>query len=182
MKRIIYIHGFGSCGLGNKSRAIKNHFDIKTLTPDLPPSPKNTLNLLAGLITPRTILIGSSLGGYYAIYLAEKFSLKAVLINPSLKPYKTLRDYTGTQYRFCDNKAFEWKKEYLKELKKYKIKPKKGKYLVLLQSGDEVLNYKKTLKKFKNRSNAKVIVEQGGNHRFENISDYLCMIENFINA
>jgi len=51
----------------------------------------------------------------------------------------------------------------------------------LLQSKDEILNYKKALKKFKNRPNAKVVVEHGGNHRFENLKDYLYMIENFKN-
>ncbi len=180
MKRIIYIHGFKSCGIGEKSKTIKNYFDIPTLTPNLPFSPIKAVRFLETLITGETVLIGSSLGGFYAIYLAEKYNLKAVLINPSLKPYKTLKNYVGLQYRYCDNKPFKWKKKYLKELKSLKTDYKNGKYLILLQSGDEVLNYKKTLKKFKNLPNAKVIVEYGGNHRFENIEDYLCMIENFI--
>ncbi|ACM92821.1 conserved hypothetical protein [Nautilia profundicola AmH] len=182
MKQIIYIHGFKSCGEGEKSKTIKSHFNIKaiTLTPNLPFSPKQAIKFLEDIITPDTVLIGSSLGGYYAIYLAEKYNLKAILINPSLKPYKTLKPYVGPQYRYCDNKPFKWKKSYLKDLKKYKTELKNGKYLVLLQSGDEVLNYKKTLKKFKKHPNAKVVVEYGGNHRFENIGDYICMIDNFI--
>ncbi|AZV46301.1 hypothetical protein C3L23_03135 [Nautilia sp. PV-1] len=177
----IYIHGFKSCGVGEKSKALKNYLNMDVLTPNLPFSPKKAINFLEKLITPDTVLIGSSLGGYYAIYLAEKYNLKAVLINPSLKPYKTLKSYVGIQYRYCDNKKFQWKKRYLKELKKYKTAPDKVEYLVLLQSGDEILHYKKTLKKFKKRQNARVIVEYGGNHRFENIGDYLCLIKNFIN-
>ena len=177
--KILYIHGFGSCGNSNKSKILKQ-LNFPVLSPNLPPSPKNAINMLDSIITPDTVLVGSSLGGYYVIYLAEKYFLKAVLINPSLKPYKTLKKYTGLQYRFCDKKPFFWKKEYLKELKELKTKPKRAKYLVLLQSGDEVLNYKKTLKKFKKRTNAKVIVEYGGNHRFENLEDYLCTIKNFI--
>jgi len=180
MKQIIYIHGFKSCGNGEKSRKIKNIFQ-NTKTPDLPFDPEKAIKYLQKLITPQTVLVGSSLGGYYALYLAEKYHLKAVLINPSLKPYKTLKPYTGTQYRYCDEKPFKWKKGYLQTLKKYKTKPENGKYLVLLQSEDEVLDYKKALKKFKNLHNAKVVVEYGGNHRFENIDDYLCMIERFVN-
>jgi len=182
MKQIIYIHGFRSCGLGIKSRTVKSYFNVKAITmaPDLPFSPKKAVKFLEEIITPDTILIGSSLGGYYAIYLAEKYNLKAILINPSLKPYKTLKPYVGTQYRYCDNKPFKWKKSYLKDLKKYKTKPKHGKYLVLLQTNDEVLNYKKTLKKFKNLPSAKIVVEYGGNHRFENLGEYMCMIESFI--
>jgi len=179
--QIIYIHGFKSCGDGNKSGALKGYFkNIPVLSPDLPFSPKKAVSFLENILSPESVLVGSSLGGYYAIYLAEKYKLKAVLINPSLKPYKTLKPFTGIQYRYCDEKPFKWKKEYLKELKKYKTEPEKGEYLVLLQSRDEILNYKTSLKKFKKRKNAKVIVEHGGNHRFENLKDYLCMIENFI--
>ena len=180
MKQIIYVHGFKSCGIGEKSKAIKSYFDIPTLTPDLPFSPQKALKFLETLINDETILIGSSLGGYFAIYLAQKHNLKAVLINPSLKPYKTLKNYVGIQYRYCDNKPFKWKKKYLKELKNLKTEYKNGQYLVLLQSKDEILNYKKTLKTFKKLPNAKVVVEYGGNHRFENIDDYLCLIKNFI--
>jgi len=176
---LIYIHGFRSCAKGNKSKIIKDYFgDLVAF--NLPPSPLEAIEKLKPYAKPGNILIGSSLGGYYAIHLAEKYALKAVLLNPSLKPYKTLKPYTGTQYRYCDNEPFKWKKRYLKELKSLKVKPKKGKYLVLLQSKDEVLNYKKTLKVFKKLPNAKVIVEYGGNHRFENLQDYVCMIENFI--
>ncbi len=177
---ILYLHGFGSCADSNKTKILKSHF-LNFYAPQLPENPKEAINKIESLITPKTMLIGSSLGGYYAIYFAVKYNLKAVLINPSLKPYKTLKQYIGIQYRYCDNKPFKWKKEYLKELKKLKTKPIRGKYLVLLQSKDEILNYKKTLKKFKNLPNARVIVEYGGNHRFENINDYLSMIENFYN-
>jgi predicted esterase YcpF (UPF0227 family) len=177
---IIYIHGFASCANSNKVKLLQKHFGTKSIT--LPPSPLEAVEKLSEFAKPSNILIGSSLGGYYAMYLAEKFGLKAVLINPSLKPYKTLKKYTGIQYRYCDGQPFEWKKEYLKELKKLKTKPKRGSYLVLLQSKDEILNYKKALKTFKNRPNAKVVVEYGGNHRFENLDDYICMIKNFING
>ncbi|QCT94564.1 hypothetical protein FE773_05050 [Caminibacter mediatlanticus TB-2] len=177
---ILYLHGFGSCANSNKTKILKSHF-LDFYAPGLPENPKETISKIESLINPKTMLIGSSLGGYYAIYFAVKYNLKAVLINPSLKPYKTLKHYIGIQYRYCDNKPFKWKKKYLKELKKLKTKPIRGKYLVLLQSKDEILDYKKTLKKFKNRPNAKVIVEYGGNHRFENIDDYLSMIEKFYN-
>ena len=156
LKELIYIHGFESCGKGNKTEILSKHF--KVIAPNLPTYPFDAINTLDSLIKPDSILVGSSLGGYYAIYLAEKYGLKAVLINPSLKPYKTLKRYVGIQYRYCDNKPFMWKKEYLKELKKLKSPTKRGKYLVLLQSKDEVLNYKKALKKFKYKTNARVIV------------------------
>jgi len=179
---IIYIHGFASCANSNKVNILKQYFK-NVIAINLPPSPIESIKLLQKYAKPNNLLIGSSLGGYYAIYLAEKYGLKAVLINPSLKPYKTLKPYIGTQFRYCDNQPFKWKKKYLNELKRLKSPIKRGKYLVLLQSNDEILNYKKTLKKFKNLPNAKVVVvvEYGGNHRFENLDEYLCMIEKFKN-
>jgi len=177
---IVYIHGFGSCAKSNKTKILKSYFG-EIIAFDLPTEPNEAVKKLMPYCKPQNLLVGSSLGGFYAMHLAEKFGLKAVLINPSLKPYKTLKNFVGTQYRYCDSKPFEWKKKYLKQLKELKVKPKRGSYLVLLQSGDEILNYKKTLNKFKNRPNAKVVVEYGGNHRFENLQDYLCLIDNFKN-
>ena len=57
------------------------------------------------------------------------------------------------------------------------VAPNKGRYLLLLQSGDEVLDYTKAQSLYNKH---KIIVEYGGNHRFENIHDYMSMIENFL--
>ena len=175
---IIYIHGFASCGKSNKSEALKKYFKTEEfIAPDIPTTPKEAIKFLEKLISKDTILIGSSLGGFYATYLAEKHNLKAVLINPSTNPYKNADKFIGTHERFCDKKKFKITKKDIKNLKKLRIKKPKSKYLVLLQSKDEVLDYKLALKKFKKQ---KVVLEYGGNHRFENISDYFSMIENFI--
>ena len=175
---ILYIHGFQSCGWGNKSRALQEFFG-DVVAPDLPPSPLQAIKELEKLLKsePIDLMVGSSLGGYYATYLAQKFSIKAVLINPSTRPYETLKPYIGECERFCDGAKFEWKKEYIQELLKLDTTNlKKGLFLVLLQTEDEILDYRIALKKFYNQ---RCIVEYGGNHRFENITDYLCMIKNF---
>jgi predicted esterase YcpF (UPF0227 family) len=179
MSKILYLHGFGSCGEGNKSSALRAHFgEEKVLSPDLPYSPQDVINYIKKLITDEkiTLLIGSSLGGFYATYFAEKFALPAVLINPSVTPWQTLEKHVGWQERFCDGEAFEFKAAYLTQLKKLQVNPQRGNYLVLLQSEDEVLDYhiaKSFYQKYK------VVVEYGGNHRFENITSYLSMIEVF---
>jgi len=178
---ILYIHGFASCGKGKKSEILKRYFgENRVISPDLPFSPKLAIDFLSKILKEVNIdlIVGSSLGGYYAINLAENFDKKAVLINPSLKPYHTLLPYVGKNRRFCDGFEFLWKEKYIKEL----IELKKDfvglkKYLVLLQSKDEVLNYQEALNLF---MGAKVIVEYGGNHRFENLDEYLCMIEKFM--
>ena len=176
---MLYLHGFASCGEGNKSTTLKNYFGEYVLySPDLPPSPLDAIKQIETVIEREKIdlLIGSSLGGFYATYLAEKYQLKAVLLNPSTEPWQTLSSHVGWQKRFCDNEMFEFKKVYLEALKRLETTPKNGTYLLLLQSGDEVLDYTKAQSLYNKH---KIIVEYGGNHRFENIHDYLCMIDNF---
>lgn len=179
MSKILYLHGFASCGKGNKSSELKRHFGQENvLSPDLSPSPVDTISMLEELLESENIgmLVGSSLGGFYATFLAEKFQMKAVLLNPSTRPWSTLAPYVGWQKRFCDEEVFEFKSVYLEQLKLFATSPEKGKYLVLLQSEDEVLDYTKAQSLYNKQ---KVIVEYGGNHRFENIHDYMSMIENF---
>jgi len=179
MSKLLYIHGFASCGLGQKSRALADYFGHeRVIAPDLPPSPTEAISLLSSLLEDEDIglLVGSSLGGFYAGYLAEMYSMKAVLINPSIHPYETLSPYTGIQKRFCDGMPFLFETAYLDVLKGLVSVPCNGNYLVLLQSEDEVLDYTKAKEAYKNH---RVIVEYGGNHRFENITDYLSMIGNF---
>ena len=181
MSKILYLHGFASCGEGNKSSLLKTYFGAdNVIAPDLPPSPIDTIDTIEEILESSKvdILIGSSLGGYYATILAEKYRMKAILLNPSTQPWETLAAYTGWQKRFCDEEVFEFKSVYLEQLKMLQTAPDKGRYLLLLQSGDEVLDYTKAQSLYNKH---KIIVEYGGNHRFENLDEYLSMIEKFIN-
>ena len=181
MPKILYLHGFASCGKGNKSSLLKAYFGAdNVIAPDLPPSPIDAIDMIEEILSSIEvdILIGSSLGGFYATVLAEKFSMKAILLNPSTRPWETLAAYTGWQKRFCDEEVFEFKPVYLEQLKMLQTAPEKGRYLLLLQSEDEVLDYTKAQSLYNKH---KIIVEYGGNHRFENLDEYLSMIEKFIN-
>jgi len=182
MSRLLYIHGFSSCGRGQKSTALSRYFGRENVdAPNLPPSPNDAIAFLEEMIQEGDyrLLVGSSLGGFYATFLAEKFGMKAVLINPSVTPYETLSPYVGWQERYCDGEVFEFKAVYLEQMKHFKVTPQRGLYLVLLQSRDEVLDYRKAQAFYQGH---RVIVEEGGNHRFENIEDYLCMIKRFNDA
>jgi len=121
MSGLLYIHGFASCGRGQKSTALTDYFGQESVdAPDLPPSPTDAISLLEQMIQRNhyDLLVGSSLGGYYATWLAEKFGLKAVLINLSTLPCETLAPYVGWQERFCDGEIFEFKTVYLEQLKR----------------------------------------------------------------
>jgi len=179
MAKILFLHGFSSCGEGNKSTALKAYFGAENIIANnLSYAPLDAITELEHLLKSENIdlLIGSSLGGFYATYLAEKFALKAVLLNPSTQPWQTLAPHVGWQKRFCDDEVFEFKESYVKAFKTLEVKPTKGSYLVLLQSEDELLDYTKAQSLYNTH---KIIVEYGGNHRFENIDAYMSMIEKF---
>ena len=177
---ILYIHGFASCGDSNKTRLLKTHFkDI--LSPDVPVDPDEAISFLQKMIVDNevSLIIGSSLGGYYAAYLAEKFQIKTVLLNPSTQPFLTLAPYVGTNEFFCSGESFEWTRAHIHKLMPYAISKNSIKVpvLVLLQKGDEVLDYTKAEAVYEDYQ---LIVQEGGNHRFENLDEYIEVISDFI--
>ena len=184
---IIYIHGFGSSGQGGKAELFRKYFkkqNIPFIAPSLSFVPDLAIYTLEELIGSydNVSLIGSSLGGFYSIYLSKKFNIKAVLINPAIESEKTLKrhiflkEYATNYY---DGSSFVWRETHLDMLKKLSIEtPKEENLLLLLQKGDEILDYKDALKKL---PNTKTIIEDGGNHSFEGIDRYLDNVKNFIN-
>ena len=180
---ILYIHGFASSGLGAKARQVREFFGIEALAPSLPYVPDlaiDTLNQIIewGLRKEEAIgLMGSSLGGYYALYLAERHGLPAVLINPSIRPWETLAAHTGSGTNYYDGARFEWTPKHVESLKKYRTSPSDQKrYLLMLQTGDEVLDYRVALEFL---PEAEKIVEEGGDHTFVGFESKLPAIERF---
>ena len=184
---ILYIHGFSSSGFGKKALEFKDYFKDDLIHLSLPTIPKLAINNLEQIIesflqlNQNVYLIGSSLGGYYSLYLANKYNLKAVLINPAIKPLNTLSRYEGINYikNYFDGSKFEFTKEHIESLKDYDIEDIKNpkNIFTLLQTADEVLDYKIAKEILKNTN---LIVEEGGNHSFENISKYFQKIEFFL--
>jgi len=183
---IIIIHGFGSAGRGGKAMLFREYFKNRNkscIAPSLSYVPElaiDTLEQLIELCDENITLIGSSLGGYYAIYLAEKYGLKAVLINPAIDSSKTLKraiNMSGLAPNYYDNSQFGWTEKHVDMLKKYRVdKIQNGKYLLFLQKGDDVLDYRDALSKL---PNAQTVVEEGGTHPFEGIERFLSLIEEF---
>ena len=175
----IVIHGFGSAGRGGKAMLFREYFKNQgrcCIAPSLSYVPELAIDTLEQLIESydNVALVGSSLGGYYAIYLAEKYGLKAVLINPAVNSSTTLKkrviDMTGLATNYYDCSQFIWNANHVEMLEKYKVdEVKNGKYLLLLQTGDDVLNYRDAVTKL---PNAKTIIEDGGTHPFEGIERY----------
>jgi len=186
----IVIHGFGSAGKGGKAMLFREYFKDKNMpciAPSLSYVPELAIDTLEQLIESynnEVTLIGSSLGGYYAIYLAEKYGLKAVLINPAVDSSKTLKkrviEMKSLATNYYDCSQFIWNINHVEMLEKYKVNEiKNGKYMLLLQTGDDVLDYREAVTKL---PDAKTVIEEGGTHPFEGIERHFeGIIEFFLN-
>jgi predicted esterase YcpF (UPF0227 family) len=184
---IIYIHGFGGCGKGTKATQFKEHYQQKNIpfiAPSLSYVPTLALSTLEEIIEncqDREIkLIGSSLGGFYATYLANKYNLKTALINPSTNPILTLQRIKEENYRgvnFFDLSEFDFTSNHINSLERYYIKDiKKELFLVMLQRDDDLIDYQIAKELF---DGSKMIIADGGGHRFEGIENYFKRVDDF---
>lgn len=179
------MHGFRSSPASWKARVLHDH--LATLgradclvCPALSHVPSIAIAQAEAMITasdePLTLL-GSSLGGYYATWLAEKHDLRAVLINPAVVAPLSLSAYLGPQTNLYTGEAFELTNEHIVELQAIeapKITP--SRYLLLVETGDEVLDYRQALACY---AGCHQIVLEGGDHSFTRFPDYLPQILEF---
>ena len=113
---LLYLHGFNSAPQSHKAQVLKRHLEARGLgdrfaCPKLPHRPCEAIACAEREIALRpadtVTLVGSSLGGFYATYLAEKHGLRAVLLNPAVTPQLDLESYLGTQRNLYTGEAYE---------------------------------------------------------------------------
>jgi predicted esterase YcpF (UPF0227 family) len=182
---IIYIHGFGGSGQGNKASLLREILhQYGYIAPSLSSVPELAIATLCELIESYqkfepVYLIGSSLGGYYSIYLANKYKIPAALINPAVKSYKTLEMVLGYPQNFYDLSTYEWRQSHLEMLRSLEVnEPDQNLYFLLVQKGDELLDYRDALTKL---PSAKQVVEEGGDHGFMGIERHVGDMLDFFN-
>jgi predicted esterase YcpF (UPF0227 family) len=187
-RKLLYLHGFNSSPQSHKARLIaafmqQHNIQDLLLSPKIPVVPEAARLFLEQLVeqtleTHQLGFAGSSLGGYYATYLAEKYNGTAALINPSVKPYETLRAYLGENRFYYENGSWDFNEAHIQQLQAMDVPAitRPERYLVLLQTGDEVLDYREAEQKYQG---SKLIVEQGGDHAFTGFERYLEQILQF---
>ena len=97
--KVIYLHGYGSSSASDKVTGLREYFwDV--YAPDIPIYWDEAETLLKKFIQSvidldqrQTVIVGTSLGGYWATRMADHFRLPSVIINPSCTPATSLRKY-----------------------------------------------------------------------------------------
>jgi hypothetical protein len=184
---LIYIHGFNSSSLSGKARELKAWLEAHGLgeafaCPDLSHRPTEAIAQLETLIADSkgpAKLVGSSLGGYYAACLAERHDLKAVLINPCVSCHEKLAGAVGQmQTNWHNGQEYEFTQAHVDELLVLHAprlrRPEN--YLLLVETGDEVLDYREAVAYF---DGARQVVLEGGDHGFSRFAEYIPMILEF---
>ena len=185
---LLYIHGFNSSPQSWKARALgswlSQHYpQIDFQVPYLRPYPAEAIAQLSALIDSceddRIALIGSSLGGYYASWLAERLNLRAVLVNRSIRPYELLRAYLGENRNFYNEDRYLFEQKHVDELLQINTPVIKNpdNFLLMVQTGDETLNFREATAKYCHAEN---IIEWGGDHGFKDFDRWFSYIIRFL--
>ena len=120
---ILYIHGFNSAPASNKASQLTTVMGTLGLSdqlrvPALHHHPRQAILQLEQAIAQlgRPLLVGSSLGGYYATHLAERHGLKALLVNPAVSPHRMFDGYLGTQKNLYTDETWELTQDHVTAL------------------------------------------------------------------
>lgn len=188
MKTLIYIHGFNSAPQSVKAQQTQRYFndrgsDFGVHIAEFPPEPKNAMQALERLcddLQPNQLagFIGSSLGGYYSLYLHWRYRKPAVLVNPAVRPYELLSDYLGENENLYTGERYLVTSEHMCQLKALdRVAEAQPESLYLLtQTADEVLSYQEACQAL---GRSKAWIQAGGDHSFVDYPLVLPSIEHF---
>lgn len=191
MNKILYLHGFNSSPDSHKARVLHDYMKRTGLSdridiPVIPPVPADAIELLQQhaeeiLKQYKLSLVGSSLGGFYATWLAEEYDCPAVLINPAVRPHELLKKYLGENINYYTAESWVLEQAHIRQFRELYIDKVSNpqRYLLMLQTGDEALDYREALEKY---SASPSIVEQGGSHEFSGFERHLDKILAFCNV
>ncbi len=192
--QIIYLHGFQSSPMSKKGQQLEQyctnveHVDVHL--PDLNKPPEHVLRDISKLIESLPLdqvrLVGSSLGGFYATYLVAKYRCPAVLINPAMQPWQLFEDLFGIEQiplKVTDSWTLDADQlQQLQSIADTKLKHA-DKILVLLQRGDEVLDYRQAQRYYNAaQPSALILTDADGNHAMDDFEEKLPFVLRFLST
>ncbi|KXJ63484.1 esterase [Achromobacter xylosoxidans] len=183
---ILYLHGFRSSPDSFKARMMAGAMAERGLNeawacPQLPASPREAIDLamgmardrLANAAAPRDLtVIGSSLGGFYATWIAEQLGCKAVLLNPAVNAARDLATQVGEHHMYHSGAPFVFLPEYVAELAAIHAPriTQPDRYFLVAATGDEVLDWREMRDRY---AGCRQRIVQGSDHGLSDFADWM---------
>ncbi|MGY4492070.1 YqiA/YcfP family alpha/beta fold hydrolase [Pseudomonas sp. TE3610] len=182
---ILYIHGLNSAPASKKASTLTEVMQRLGLegqlqVPALHHHPRQAIGQLEAAIAQlgAPLLVGSSLGGYYATHLAERHGLKALLINPVVNPHRLFDGFLGTQENLYTGEQWELTLDHVQALAELEVAAPHDpqRYQVWLQTADETLDYRQAERFYRACA---LRIQAGGDHGYQGFAAQLPSLLNF---
>jgi predicted esterase YcpF (UPF0227 family) len=186
---LLYLHGFGSSPSSKKARLMaeavaQRHPSVVWACPALNASPKqamiDVLNAVADWPKDTMAVVGSSLGGFYATWLAERLGCKAVLLNPAVHPARDLAAYIGQNNYWHDpQQSFLFDPTYVGDLRAQEIAriSHPERYFAVIAKGDEVLEWREMTAHY---PGVKIKLHVAGDHALSDFDQHIDEVLGFL--
>jgi predicted esterase YcpF (UPF0227 family) len=186
---LLYLHGFRSSPRSTKARMVAtrvagDHPEVTWWCPQLPPSPKAAMQLvmdgIAGWPKADIGVIGSSLGGFYATYVAQVCDCRAVVLNPAVNPARDLAGYIGEQTSWHDpQEHFFFEPQFVDELRALhagKLRDP-AKFLAIIAKGDELLDWREMTQRYEG---CRIKLLEGSDHALSDFDSHIAETLQFL--
>lgn len=186
---LLYLHGFRSSPKSFKARRMhavvaRRHPSVHWWCPQLPPSPAAAARLIedgiAGWPGAGMAVMGSSLGGYYATWVAERTGCRAVLLNPAIDPARDLAGHVGEQTAWHDpQERFMVEPGFADELRALACGPVAypERYFAVIAKGDEVLDWREMTGRY---PGVRTTLLEGSDHALSGFDEHIEDILGFL--
>jgi predicted esterase YcpF (UPF0227 family) len=186
---LLYLHGFRSSPRSAKAQLVRqrieaHHPRVTLWCPQLPPSPRAAMDLVMQGIADwphgHMAVVGSSLGGFYATWVAEQTGCRATLLNPAVEPARDLTHYIGEQTAWHDPAdSFYFRPEFVDELRDLRCPAltRPERYYALIAKGDEVLDWREMSARY---PGARQHLLEGSDHAISDFPSYLDEVLGFL--
>ncbi|GAB2591738.1 hypothetical protein GCM10027034_25480 [Ramlibacter solisilvae] len=184
------MHGFRSSPQSAKARQVaarvrERHSGVNWWCPQLPPSPAAAMAMvmegIAAWPRERMAVVGSSLGGFYATWVAQRCGCRAVLLNPAVQPARDLAGRIGEQTAWHDPaEKFYFEPRFVDELRTLDAGPLRQpeNFFAVIAKGDEVLDWREMVARY---PGARIKLLEGGDHALSDFDSHIDDIFQFLN-
>lgn len=179
----LYLHGFLSSPESGKAQEVARYYarhlcSEQLSIPVLPFAPVEAITLAAAELTrlqsryPQVYIIGSSLGGFYATWLAQTHKVRAVVVNPAVRPHELFRHYIGPNRHYYTGEVHDLTTDHLDQLAAIAVSEiqQPQNLLLMAQTGDQTLDYRHALALYQN---CPQLIEEGGSHTFDGFIEHM---------